>query len=147
MAAGDRTRSETFATNPISSYGLGKLMAEQGLAFVGWTKGAPYAILRVSNAIGRWQTNEMQGIVGVAMRATRDGIPVRLFGGGVQVRDFVDADDVAEAIYAASVDTTHLAATWNVGSGKGITNIDLMHRVSKIIGRAIVIEDVCRRAA
>lgn len=82
----------------------------------------------------------MQGIVGVTLRAVRDGIPVRLFGGGTQVRDFVDADDVAEAIFAASIDMSYRAATWNVGSGVGMTILDMLGLVSRVIGRPIAIE-------
>jgi len=143
---GASPKNETSPTKPISSYGLGKLMAEEALRFVGRSKGTPYAILRVSNAIGRWQTSKVQGIVGVALRAARDGIPVRLFGGGLQVRDFVDADDVAEALIAASVDTSHQAATWNVGSGVGLTIIDLINCTSKVIGRPIPIEQAPARS-
>jgi UDP-glucose 4-epimerase len=139
-AGGNKPKAETSPTMPISPYGLGKLMAEEALRFVGRTTGCRFAILRVSNAIGRWQASDTQGIVGVTLRAARDGFPVRLFGAGDQVRDFVDADDVAEAIFAASVDTAHHSATWNVGSGKGIAIRDLIWQISHVIGRPIEIE-------
>ena len=139
-------KSETSPTGPISAYGLGKLMAEEALSFVGRTRGLPYAILRISNAVGRWQTSELQGIVGVALRAARDGVPVRLYGGGTQVRDFVDADDVAEAIAAASADTDHPAAVWNIGSGVGTTISDLIGRISELIGRPIATEQAPARS-
>lgn len=137
---GTEPKSETSPTNPISSYGLGKLMTEEALRLVGRNQGAPYAILRVSNAVGRWQANEAQGIVGVALRAAQRGLPVRLYGGGVQVRDFVDADDVAEAIYAASLDTNHPAATWNIGSGVGVTICQVLERAARVAKRPIAIE-------
>jgi UDP-glucose 4-epimerase len=145
-AQGDLPKSETDATYPISSYGAGKLMAEEALRFVGRTRGARYAILRVSNALGRWQRSDRQGIAGITLRAARDGAPVRLFGSGAQVRDFVDADDVADAIYAASIDTEHPAATWNVGSGVGIAVRDLLETISRIVGRPILIENAPARS-
>jgi UDP-glucose 4-epimerase len=113
-------------------------MAEKALEFVGRTTGLPYSILRVSNASGRWQTSNVQGIVGIALRSVRDGSPVQLFGGGGQVRDFVDADDAAEAILAACL-SEHESSTWNVGSGKGISIVDLIKRISEIVGRPILI--------
>ena len=136
---GTTPKSEIALTQPISGYGLGKLMAEEALRFIGRTRGIAYAILRPSNPIGRWQINKAQGIVGVALRSAREGVPVRLFGGG-QVRDFVDADDVAEAIYAASCDRMHRAATWNIGSGNGIAIHDMLDRVSQITGQTISVE-------
>jgi UDP-glucose 4-epimerase len=136
---GTAPKSETAATRPISSYGLGKLMAEEALRFVGRTKGVAYAILRPSNPIGRWQLNKMHGIVGAAVRAANDRVPLRLFG-GAQVRDFVDAKDVAEAIYVASCDKMHQAATWNVGSGEGISITEMLDLVSRIIGRPVPVE-------
>jgi UDP-glucose 4-epimerase len=143
---GTDPKSEASPTNPISPYGLGKLMAEDALSFVGRTTGVPYAILRVSNAIGQWQVSETQGIANVALRAARDGVPFRLFGSGLQVRDFVDADDVAEAIMAASADTMHRSATWNVGSGIGITVADLMRLLSDVTGRPVPFEHAPARS-
>ena len=146
---GDTTpapRAESSPTRPISPYGLGKLLAEEALGFVGRSKGNPYAILRISNAVGQWQTSEMQGIAGVALRAARDGVPVRLFGEGLQVRDFVDADDVAEAIIAACGDTEHRAEVWNVGSGAGTSIRGLFNVLSQIIGRPIPVEHAPARS-
>jgi len=139
-------QSETAPTRPISGYGLGKLLAEEGLRFVGRTRKTRYAILRVSNPVGRWQTDARQGIVGVALRAARDGAAIRLFGGGTQIRDFVDADDVAEAILRAAIDRTHDAATWNIGSGIGVSVVDMLGRVSRAIGRPVAIEHAPARA-
>ncbi len=143
---GATPKSEISATNPVSPHGLGKLLTENVLGFLGRTEGVPYAILRISNAVGRWHSSQAQGIVGAGLRAARDGTPVRLFGGGGQVRDFVDADDVAKAIYAASLDTKHSAAIWNVGSGVGISMIDLMRRLAEIAGRKIAIESAPPRS-
>jgi UDP-glucose 4-epimerase len=142
---GTTPKSETAEAHPISSYGLGKLMAEEALRFVGRTKGTAYAILRPSNPVGRWQSNRTQGIVGAALRAVNEQVPMRLFGGG-QIRDFVDADDVAEAIYAAGCDSLHRSATWNVGSGIGVSITEMLDRISKTIGRSIPIENAPARA-
>jgi UDP-glucose 4-epimerase len=143
---GTTPKDEAAPTRPISAYGLGKLMTEEGLRFISRTRGAPHAILRVSNSVGRWQTDARQGIVGVGLRAARDSVPVRLFGGGVQVRDFVDADDVADAILRAATDRTHSAATWNVGSGIGVRVIDMLTCISKVIGKSILVEHAPARA-
>ena len=142
---GERLKSEKSPTEPISPYGVGKLMAEEALRFVGRTEGSPFAILRISNAVGRWQTSDKQGVIRAALRAARDAVPMHLFGGGAEVRDFVDADDVAEAIYAACIDTAHRDATWNVGSEVGIPVRELIDSASRIIGRPILVKQAPRR--
>jgi UDP-glucose 4-epimerase len=121
-------------------------LAEEGLRFVSRTQDTRYAILRVSNPVGQWQTDARQGIVGVGLRAARAGSSVRLFGGGTQVRDFVDADDVAEAILRAAIDRSHVGVTWNIGSGVGVSVIDMLTRISQVIGRPIPIEHAPARA-
>jgi UDP-glucose 4-epimerase len=133
-------KAETAPLGPISAYGLGKVLTEEALRFVGRTHGTPHVILRVSNAIGRRQHNDHQGIVSIALRAARDGLPVELFGGGSQVRDFVDANDVAAAIRAACRETAHPAATWNIGSGIGLSIRDLLNRLEEVIGRRVAVE-------
>jgi UDP-glucose 4-epimerase len=143
---GAEPKAETSPNDPISSYGLGKLMGEEALRFVGRSRGTPFAILRVSNAVGRWQRNETQGVVAAALRAVRDGVPLRLIGGGSQVRDFIDADDVAEAAYSACLDTSYPAATWNIGSGVGISIKDLLERIATVIDRPVPVEDAPPRS-
>lgn len=119
---------------PISGYGLGKLMIEEALRFTGRTTGMPYAILRVSNPVGHFQTSNAQGIVSIALRAAKYNRPFTLLGDGQQIRDYVDADDVADAILACSDDVVYRDRTWNVGSGIGRSVsevIDLVERITR----------------
>lgn len=129
---------ETDPLEPISSYGYGKVAAEEALRFLRRTSGLRYAILRAANPIGRWQSSNVQGIVSAAIRAAQTGSSLTLFGGGLQVRDFFDADDLAAAIAAAGVDSRE-AGVWNVGSGVGTCVIDVIRLVEEATGRPIEI--------
>jgi nucleoside-diphosphate-sugar epimerase len=80
----------------------------------------------------------VQGIVSAAIRAAQTGSSLTLFGGGLQVRDFFDADDLAAAIAAAGVDSRE-AGVWNVGSGVGTCVIDVIRLVEEATGRPIEI--------
>ena len=53
------------------------------------------------------------------------------------MRDYLDADDVAEAILAACRDRLHTTATWNVGSGVGRSVLDVIRIVEEVGGRPI----------
>jgi UDP-glucose 4-epimerase len=137
--------TEEAPTQPISGYGWGKLMIEQALAFVGRTRGLAYTVLRVSNAVGRWQDNNAQGIVSIALRAARDRTPIDLYGGGAQVRDYVDADDVADAVLAACLDRRHVDRTWNVGSGMGRSVAEMIRLVEGVTGRPVPVRHLPAR--
>lgn len=137
--------TEEAPTRPISGYGLGKLMIEHALAFVGRTCGVSYSVLRVSNAVGRWQNNNAQGIVSIALRAAGDRTPIDVYGGGAQVRDYVDADDVAEALLAACLDRRHMDRTWNVGSGVGRTVAEMIRLVERLTGRPVPVRHLPAR--
>jgi UDP-glucose 4-epimerase len=138
--------TEDAPTQPISGYGLGKLMIEQALTFVGRTRGLSYSVLRVSNAVGRWQNNNAQGIISIALRAARDRTPIDLYGGGAQVRDYVDADDVAVAVLAACLDRRHVDRIWNVGSGVGRTVAEMISLVEQVTGRPVPVRHLPARS-
>lgn len=131
---------------PISAYGYGKLAIEEAIRFLGRTKGLNYAILRVSNPVGRWQANRTHGIVTVALRASKAGETLSLFDGGSQVRDFLDADDLAEAIIAAADARGLTAGTWNIGSGVGRSIVEVVDLVSEVTGLRIARTSLPKRA-
>ncbi|KAA2235247.1 NAD-dependent epimerase/dehydratase family protein [Salinarimonas soli] len=130
---------ETAALAPISSYGYGKVAAEEALRFLGRSTGLRTAILRAANPIGRWQSGKAHGIVSVALRAALSGSTITLFGGGLQVRDFFDADDLVAAIITAA-DGTRNEGVWNVGSGVGTRVIDVVGTVERVTGRPVALD-------
>lgn len=123
---------ETAPLRPISAYGYGKLATEEAIRFLGRTKGLSYAILRVSNPVGRWQQNRNHGIITVALRAAKSGDSLNLFGGGRQIRDFIDADDLAAAIISAADARAFSSETWNIGSGRGRSISEVVDLVANI---------------
>lgn len=129
--------SESAPTAPVSAYGYGKVVIEEALRFLHRSEGLSYAILRVSNPVGRWQVNRNQGIVSIAIRAARSGERVKLFDGGRTVRDFLAADDVADAILKASEARSMAAETWNIGSGKARSIASVVELVADVTGRTI----------
>lgn len=129
------TEQEPLA--PISAYGLGKVMIEQAVCFTGRTKAMRYSILRVANPVGIHAHESAQGLVVAALRAICTQIPLDIFGDGSHVRDYLDADDVAEAILAAAGDRERSGAVWNVGSGQGRSNMDILKLVGRVAQRPV----------
>lgn len=116
-----RPMLETDHLAPISAYGLAKVMAEQAVGFFGRARNMKYAILRIGNPVGVHAESNLQGLVGAVMRNKLANRPIRIFGDGSNVRDFLSADDVADAILLAATDKVHEQETWNVGSGIGLS--------------------------
>lgn len=132
--------SESAACEPITSYGVMKLAAEKYVGMYAKLYGVPACVARVSNGYGPGQqAGRGQGAVAAFLHAARIGRPVTLFGDGLVVRDYVHADDVAQAV----VDLTSLPSAptiVNVGSGVGHTLVEVLDVVQEVTGRPLEIE-------
>lgn len=122
---------------PISSYGMGKLMIEEALRFSARVTGVAFNILRVSNPVGIYQSSNAQGIVSIALRMLVEDQTFSVFGDGSNTRDYIDANDVANAICSASDDRVHNAHVWNVGSGRGRTILDVINLAESVSGKKL----------
>ncbi len=95
-----------------------KLAAEKYISMYDELHGIPTCALRISNAYGPLQPTERgQGVVAAFLGAARAQNPVRIFGDGSIVRDYVFVQDVADAV----VDLSRLASVprvVNVGTGR-----------------------------
>jgi UDP-glucose 4-epimerase len=139
------TVDEDQPAAPISAYGLGKQMIEQAVQFAGRNYGVMYNILRVSNPIGRHHNNASQGVVPAAIRSLLAGTGFKMFGDGSTVRDYVDADDVAEAIWGACSDSRYNSRIWNVGSGAGHSLTQILDCLEAVTERKLKIQQIPSR--
>lgn len=138
---------EDALVEPISPYGLGKVTIEEGLKFLGRTRDLDYRILRISNPFGRWQNNPKQGVIPVAINAILNRQPITVYGAGQQVRDFVDADDVAQGILKAAQSEHARQETFNLGSGEGLAIADVLDMLQQMLGRELLQEHLEGRDA
>ena len=110
---------ESAATNPVSSHGLSKLIVEKYIQMFGQLHGLEYVILRVSNAFGPGQLfRKGQGLIPAIMDHWRRGLPIRIYGDGEALRDYVYVEDVVDAIEAALSFKGAPRLTLNIGSGE-----------------------------
>ena len=128
---------ESEPARPISPYGLGKLFVEESLKYASRRYGFSFRILRVSNAVGIHHSSLNQGLVAAALRSAAHGHLFSLFGDGSAVRDYVHADDVAQAILFAGENSNVKSGIWNIGSGVGHSIVDILTLVEKITGMLI----------
>jgi len=125
--------SEDHPMNPLSPYGLSKLMGEYYVAseFLG-EEGS--VILRIFNVYGPGQNPEYAGVIARFMERLSRGEPPIIFGDGGQTRDFIHVDDVVEA-FVKSLDASpdeRLVA--NIGSGRPVKILELARMMIRLYG-------------
>jgi UDP-glucose 4-epimerase len=136
---------EAAPTDPITPYGIMKLAAEKYISMYDDLHGIPTCVLRISNAYGPLQPTERgQGVVAAFLAAARAHNPVRIFGDGSIVRDYVYIKDVAEAV----VDLSRLSSVprvVNVGTGCGHSINDVLDLVQTVTDRTLSVERIPQR--
>lgn len=123
---------EEHIIKPISHYGVSKYAAEKYIQFYQELYGLNYTILRYSNVYGTCQGSKGEG--GVVFKflnnILNDKQPI-IFGSGEQTRDFIFADDVADAnliaIYRGGNDI------YNISTGKRHSVNELLKIINKLI--------------
>lgn len=129
---------EEAPTDPISAYGINKLIVEKYLHLFRHLHGIDSVVLRVANPFGPFQDPfRRQGVIAALTHAVVNRRPVEVWGDGRVVRDFVYVDDVAEALMlSASYEGPH--RVFNVGSGVGRSVLDVVHDIGRVLDRADV---------
>jgi UDP-glucose 4-epimerase len=125
---------EESATDPISSYGTVKLAIEKYLGVYGSQYGIRSTILRVSNPYGHNSRHiGLQGIIPTFFSRLIGKEPIRVWGVGDNVRDYIYISDLSAAILKAI--HQDIPGIYNVGSGSGVSIkeiIDIVADVSSI---------------
>jgi UDP-glucose 4-epimerase len=126
--------SESHPTNPVSHYGIIKLAAEKYVQMYGTQTAMPFQIVRPSNVYGPGQIPYRgQGIISTALASVLQNIPVKVFGKGDNIRDFIYVDDFCKWLIAL-VDSGVNGEIYNAGSGAGHSILDILNRIGKTAG-------------
>ncbi len=123
---------EGHPTEPLSPYGLSKLVGELVLRQYARNYGLKVTVLRLFNVYGPGQNPAYAGVISRFIERAIEGRPLIIYGDGLQTRDFVHVEDVAEAFYKAIV--SDVTGVFNVGSGKPTRIIDLVAIVREVAG-------------
>lgn len=114
--------TEDLAPNPLSPYGLHKLIGEQYADLFAALFGMQIVSLRYFNVYGPRQSAEgaYALVIPHFLRLRDEGKPLTVYGDGCQTRDYVHVEDVARAnLNAANSELPQgRAVALNVGSGE-----------------------------
>jgi UDP-glucose 4-epimerase len=124
---------EGEAVAPLSPYGLVKVQIEEMVKAAARAGGLESVICRLSNPYGPGQINRRaQGLVATVFAKLLDGEPIRIWGNGDAVRDYIYIDDARDGVLAASQLAS--GAIVHVSSGVGRTTRQVVEDVAATLG-------------
>jgi UDP-glucose 4-epimerase len=133
--------TEEHPLNNETFYGATKICAEHMFKSLDARYGLPWVGLRYMNVYGarqHYKGNFVPVIMKILDRV-EEGLSPILFGDGSQEFDFISVNDVAESNVCA-MRSNATGASYNVGTGIGISLKDLAHTVMKLCGTEKEIE-------
>ena len=122
--------TEDHPVEPLSPYGLSKLLGEYEVDYFIKIHNLSATILRLFNVYGSGQTGTYAGVITKFVERVQKNQPPLIYGDGKQTRDFIHVEDVCEAIRCAI--TKKINGTFNVSSGKETSVQELAKMIMKL---------------
>jgi UDP-glucose 4-epimerase len=135
LPTGD-VQTEAEPLRALSPYAAAKLAGEFYCQSFAATFGLETVVLRFFNIFGPRQRADSpySGVIALFADAMLRGKTLRINGDGLQSRDFTYVGDVVQALTKAA-DTPGIAGrTYNVGTGRGTSVLDLVAALNKLLG-------------
>ena len=130
---------ENYATNPVSPYGINKLVFEKYLNYYHQVFGQKYLNARLANVYGpRQYKGGEAGVIAIFINNAVEGKTSYIYGDGLQTRDFIYVDDVVRALISKMDDET--VGTFNIGTGKESSLLEIVSAIEEALGHKIDIE-------
>ena len=123
--AGTFFREDT-PLDPSSPYAATKAGADHLALAYARSYGLPVIVARCSNCFGPWQFPEK--LIPLVIARALGGREVPVYGDGRQERDWLFVDDAVAGLLAALA-RGRPGRGYNIGAGRPVANIDLVHRL------------------
>lgn len=137
--AGEGRVDEERSTRPLTAYGADKLGSELHGRIAWSVHGVPSVGLRPFNIYGPRQdpSSAYSGVISIFNDRLSRGLPVTVFGDGLQTRDFVFVADVVRFLLAAMERAPALAGqVFNICTGRATTLLGLIETLARMDGSA-----------
>ena len=108
---------------PVDINGINKLAGEKYHLLYGEVYGLRTCVLRLTNTYGPGMRvkDAKQIFLGIWVRELIEGSPIKIFGDGLQLRDFNYVDDCVNAILLAGASDTSNGKIYNLGGGQPVS--------------------------
>lgn len=127
--------AEDHPTEPLSLYGIHKLTGEKYCRYYSRTFGLKASVVRIPNPYGPRQQmkHAKYSIVGWFMRQAMEGKPIRVFGDGSQLRDYIYIDDITSALLGVGL-RGKPGEVYNIGTSEKTRFIDMIDAIISAVG-------------
>lgn len=134
--------SEDHPTDPLSIYGIHKLLGEKYCRYYANTFGLDTVSVRIPNPYGPRQQmkHSKYSIVGWFVRQAMEGKEIQVFGDGAQERDYLYVDDIVDAFLALADKMLGPAISagrgevYNIGTHERVRFVDMVDAVLAAVG-------------
>ena len=135
--------SEDSPCTPLSPYGTAKLAAEEYIRSYNRLYDTRHIALRYGNVYGpRQDPHGEAGVVAIFLGALARGEQAKIFGDGLQTRDYVYVGDVARATTSTLGQDR---GVYNVGTGRETSVVELYELCTRVAGSDAAAEHVPAR--
>jgi nucleoside-diphosphate-sugar epimerase len=125
---------EKHETNPNSQYGVSKLAAEKLVEAYKHLYNIDFVILRYFNIFGINQRYDYYGnVIPIFVNKILNNLPIKIYGDGLQTRDFINVFDIAKINYLAAINNKVSNRIINVGTDQEISIISLASKIYSIL--------------
>jgi UDP-glucose 4-epimerase len=133
--------SEDDNLMPIDPYGVAKMACEQDIQIAGWQHNLDWCIIRPHNVYGIKQNiwDKYRNVLGIWMYQHLNGMPMTIFGDGLQKRAFSYIDDCLAPLWNAATRDSCSKQIINLGATKEVTIKEANDVLREIIGGGDVI--------
>lgn len=128
--------TEDLSPEPEDPYGISKYAVEMDLKAAREMFGLNYVIFRPHNVYGERQNiaDRYRNVVGIFMNQALRGLPMTIFGDGLQSRAFSYIRDISPTIAHSVLMPTCYGGVFNIGAEGPCTVLELSHEVAKALG-------------
>jgi len=122
---------------PVDVNGINKVAGEWYHLLYSQVYGIPCSALRLTNTYGPGMRvkDARQTFLGIWIKNLEQGQPIKVFGDGLQLRDFNYVDDVVDAFLLTAQNPQAIGKVMNLGSSEVINLKDLAQQMTTLAGR------------
>ncbi|MFX0086313.1 MAG: GDP-mannose 4,6-dehydratase [Candidatus Hodarchaeota archaeon] len=134
LPASEETREE-----PISPYGISKLVAEKYMKWFHNVYGISYSIIRPANIFGpRQDPLGEAGVISIFLGRIKSNSPVEIFGDGKDTRDYIYVNDIVSICIKAM--NSKVNDIFNAGTGKQTNLLELVEIIKKVTRNQVKVQ-------